>query len=166
MNTKGVKHSMQGVFVFVLLGLFALMSTLMVLLGAQMYRKTVDNASDNNNNRVLSAYVRSMVRALDTYDAVRIEEHEGITAIALYDSIDEMGDSTSTWIYLYDGYVRENYVISGIEFDPEDGEQVAPANKFEPVLQGGLLTVEMANEYDEPSTVNVALRCAQPSAKE
>ena len=30
---KRVQHSMQGVFVFVLLGLFAVMSTLMVLLG-------------------------------------------------------------------------------------------------------------------------------------
>ena len=39
-----MQHSMQGVFVFVLLGLFAVMSTLMVLLGAQMYRGTVDRA--------------------------------------------------------------------------------------------------------------------------
>ena len=49
---------MQGVFVFVLLGLFAVMSTLMVLLGAQMYRNTVDKTTENNEGRVLTAYVR------------------------------------------------------------------------------------------------------------
>ena len=38
-NYSRTQHSMQGAFIFVLLGLFALMSTLMVLLGAQMYRK-------------------------------------------------------------------------------------------------------------------------------
>ena len=50
------QHSMQGAFVFVLLGLFALMSTLMVLLGAQMYRATVDHSQQNNQKRLLSAY--------------------------------------------------------------------------------------------------------------
>ena len=61
-NHKTVQHSMQGVFVFVLLGLFAVMSTLMVLLGAQMYRNTVDHAEANNEGRLLGAYVRSMIR--------------------------------------------------------------------------------------------------------
>ena len=50
-NRKMVTHSMQGAFVFVLLGLFAVMSTLMVLLGAQMYRNTVDHATANNQGR-------------------------------------------------------------------------------------------------------------------
>ena len=75
MSKKGkrVQHSMQGVFVFVLLGLFALMSTLMVLLGAQMYHNTVDLSTANNDGRVLSAYVRSMVRAEDAAQAVTVE---------------------------------------------------------------------------------------------
>ena len=54
-KSGSVQHSMQGVFVFVLLGLFALMSTLMVLLGAQRYRGTVDRSTANNDDRVLGA---------------------------------------------------------------------------------------------------------------
>ena len=75
-NVK-IQHSMQGVFIFVLLGLFALMSTLMVLLGAQMYRGTVDRSVKNNDYRVLSAYVRSMVRAEDGAGAGTVEERDG-----------------------------------------------------------------------------------------
>ena len=99
-KSSSMQHSMQGVFVFVLLGLFALMSTLMVLLGAQMYRSTVANAQENNNRRVLSAYVRSMVRAEDGYEAVKVEEHEGIQALSMYEAIGE--DEYVTWIYCYD----------------------------------------------------------------
>ena len=57
---KSVQHSVQGVFVFVLLGLFALMATLVVLLGAQMYRGIVDMSTNNANERILTSYVRSM----------------------------------------------------------------------------------------------------------
>ena len=75
---KNVQHSMQGVFVFVLLGLFAVMSTLMVLLGAQMYRNTVDHATENNEGRVLGAYVRSMIRAEDAEGSVVVEDYDGV----------------------------------------------------------------------------------------
>ena len=80
---KTVQHSMQGVFVFVLLGLFAVMSTLMVLLGAQMYRNTVDRSTANNEDRVLSAYVRSMIRAEDTHDAMIVGEYDGVKTLAM-----------------------------------------------------------------------------------
>jgi hypothetical protein len=87
---------MQGVFVFVLLGLFAVMSTLMVLLGAQMYRNTVDHSTANNEDRVLSAYVRSMIRAEDTSDAMVIGEYDGVKALAMREDLD--GETYVTWL--------------------------------------------------------------------
>ena len=156
---RTVQHSMQGVFVFVLLGLFAVMSTLMVLLGAQMYRHTVANASDNNARRVLSAYLRSMVRAEDAFESVKIEDHDGVTALALYEDIDD--DPYVTWIYLYDGQVMEQFTSAGYDFDPEDGTPIVAAKAMQPELKDGLLTVRLTNDLDEPSEVQVALRCAQ-----
>ena len=152
-------HGMQGVFVFVLLGLFALMSTLMVLLGAQMYRGTVQNAAANNENRLLGAYVRSMVRAEDAAQAVVVEDHDGAPALALYEDID--GDAYVTWLYLYEGQLRELFTDVGYGFNPDSGVVVAPANSFEPSLEGGLLTVRMTDDKDRDCTVRVALRCPQ-----
>ena len=43
MKTKS--HSISGAFVFTLLGAFAVFSMLLVVLGAQAYRTTVDGAS-------------------------------------------------------------------------------------------------------------------------
>ena len=154
-----VQRSMQGVFVFVLLGLFAVMSTLMVLLGAQMYRNTVDHATLNNENRVLDAYVRSMIRAGDLSGAVKIEDHDGVKALAMYDDLEE--DAYVTWLYCYQDQLYEQFTSEGDDFEPEDGTAICPALSFEPSLKDGLLTVDMTNAKGARETVRVALRCAQ-----
>ena len=156
---RKVQHSMQGVFVFVLLGLFAVMSTLMVLLGAQMYRNTVDHSTANNEDRVLSAYVRSMIRAEDTSGAMEIGEYNGVKALAMREDLD--GETYVTWLYLYEGQLRELFTDVGYGFNPDSGVVVAPANSFEPSLEGGLLTVRMTDDKDRDCTVRVALRCPQ-----
>ncbi|MBQ6347902.1 MAG: DUF4860 domain-containing protein [Clostridia bacterium] len=156
---RTVQHSMHGVFVFVLLGLFAVMSTLMVLLGAQMYRNTVDHSTANNEDRVLSAYVRSMIRAEDTHDAMVVGEHDGVKTLAMHEDLD--GEPYVTWLYCYDGQMYECFTDDDGNFNPESGTAICPAQRFEPSLENGLLTVDMINGKGEPETVRVALRCAQ-----
>ncbi len=152
-----VQHGMQGAFIFVLLGLFALMSTLMVLLGAQMYHATVDRSEYNNVNRVMGAYVRSMVRSLDTGE-ISVEEPGGIQAVALKETWE--GEQYVTWIYQYNGALYEQYTDIEDEFNPERGTEICPANSLSAELEDGLLTVRMTNPQNEPCTVRVALRCA------
>lgn len=159
MNIRGnISHSMQGVFVFVLLGLFALMSTLLVLLGALMYNGTVSTTAKNNEDRVLSAYVRSMVRSQDAADSVRVEKGDGGDRLALYEDID--GDMYVTWIYQYDGYLYEQFTEADRAFDPEEGTAICPADSFAAEIDRRLLTVKMTNADDEPCMVQVALRSA------
>ena len=160
MNGRGnVSHSMQGVFVFVLLGLFAVMSKLLVLLGAQMYHGTVEKTSANNENRILSAYVRSMIRAEDTSGAMEIGEYDGVKALAMREDLD--GEAYVTWLYCYEGQMYEWFTSDDGEFRPESGTAICPAQRFEPSLDNGLLTVNLVNAKGEPETVRVALRCAQ-----
>ena len=158
-NHKTVQHSMQGVFVFVLLGFFAVMSTLMVLLGAQMYRNTVDRAAANNEDRVLGAYVRSMIRAEDAADAMETGEYDGVKTLAMREDLD--GEVYVTWLYCYDGQLYEWFTSDDGYFNPESGTAICPAQRFEPRLENGLLTVDMTNGKGGQETVCVALRCAQ-----
>ena len=156
---KNIQHGMQGVFVFVLLGLFAVMSTLMVLLGAQMYRNTVDHATANNENRVLSAYVRSMIRAEDAADAMEIGDYDGIKALAMHETLDD--ESYVTWLYCYEGMLYECFTSDDEALEPNSGTAICPAQSFEPRLENGLLTVDMTNAKGQSETVQVALRCAR-----
>ena len=156
-QTGSVQHSIQGAFIFVLLGLFAIMSTLMVLLGAQMYRGTVDRTALNNENRVLSAYVRSMVRYADNAGAVEVEQLDGIEMVSMHETIDD--EEFITRIYMYEGELYEQFTEASYEFDPEEGTPICPAGSFEADLDDGLLTVRMTDGKGDPCTVQVALKC-------
>lgn len=154
----GNQHNMQSVFVFVLLGLFAVLSTLLVLLGAQMYRETVDLANANNELRVLTNYVRGMVRAEDALQGVQVEDLDGVRVLSLYEDID--GERYATWIYAYDGQLREQFSSVEFGFDPEFGDVVCPVGRFEPSVSGSLLSIDMTTAAGEPCGVQMALRCA------
>lgn len=152
-----LQHGMQGAFVFVLLGLFALMSTLMVLLGAQMYRSTVDRSQYNNQNRIMGAYVRSMIRSMDDGE-ITVEAPGGIPAVALRETWE--GDVYVTWLYQYEGQLYEQFTEMDETFNPERGTEICPANSLSAEIRDGLLTVNLTDGSDEPCTVQVALRCA------
>jgi hypothetical protein len=158
MKKRIVSHSMQGAFVFVLLGLFAIMSTLLVLLGAQMYRNVTMRADQGNENRILNAYVRSMVRAEDAQEALSIEEHDGITTLAMHEMIGE--DPYVTWIYTYDGMLCEQFTRAEREFKPEAGSKLAEANSFEPEIRDGMVTVTIGYGDEQQCVITESLRCS------
>ena len=158
-NRRMVSHSMQGVFVFVLLGLFAVMSTLMVLLGAQMYRNTVDITTYNNQSRLLSAYVRSMVRAEDAEHAVAAETYGDVNTLALRETIE--GSEYVTWLYCYDGQLCEQFTSAGRDFHPEAGTPICEARAFSVTVEDGQLVADMVNSLGEVESMRMALRCAQ-----
>ena len=80
MKTKS--HSISGAFVFTLLGAFAVFSMLLVVLGAQAYRTTVDGASAHTRKRIAAAFVRNAVRAQDERGAIAVEDRDGLPVLA------------------------------------------------------------------------------------
>ena len=148
---------MQGVFVFVLLGLFALMSILLVLYGAQMYRKTVAVSEENNAQRVLTSYIRSMVRAEDSADSVRIEEQDGVSVIAMHEEIS--GTPYVTRIYTWDGALYEQFTAADRPFVPQFGTKILEADAMVPVIEDGVLSVSMKDKDGKEITVQTALYC-------
>ena len=81
MKTKS--HSISGAFVFTLLGAFAVFSMLLVVLGAQAYRTTVDGASAHTRKRIAAAFVRNAVRAQDERGAIAVEDRDGLPVLVL-----------------------------------------------------------------------------------
>ena len=155
---RSIQHGMQGVFVFVLLGLFALMSILLVLYGAQMYRATVSYSEDNNDRRVLASYIRSMVRAEDAADSVRMEEKDSLPVLSLYEDIN--GTDYVTWIYTHGGMLYEQFTSADRPFVPEHGTPIAEADGLTGQIEDGILSVSLKDPDGEPVDVNVSLRCA------
>ena len=119
MKTKS--HSISGAFVFMLLGVFAVFSMLLVVLGAQAYRTTVDGAAAHTQKRIVTAFVRNAVRAQDERGAITVEEHDGLPVLALSSELD--GERYVQYIYSYGGSLCELFTSARYGFSPEDGEE-------------------------------------------
>lgn len=153
-----VMHSMQGVFVFLLLGIFALMSTLLVLLGAQMYRGAVDKNQFTNDRRAAGAYLRSMIRYADGENAVSVEERGGTEAVALREEIE--GVRYVTWLYSMDGQLWEQFSEEELGFDHDLATAVCPMESMQADVDGQSVVIRFTDENGEEHQVVVALRCA------
>lgn len=153
------RHVVSGVFIFLLLGIFAVFSTVMVLFSAQFYRGTVDQTNRHNEDRVLIHYVINAVRGSDAAGSVTVAEEAGLPVLSL--GMEADGDRYETKIYCYDGALRELFMDAAEPFDPEYGEVICPAEAFTPVMEGGLLTMTLTNSRGEIQTVHMALRCGE-----
>lgn len=149
----------QNVFVLLLLAVFAAMSTLLVTLGAQVYRGTVERANANNEARILSTVVRSALWAEDGVGKVLVEEQDGVKILAVVSTYDD--ESYIKRLYCHDGMLWESFTSSEYAFDVEDGESICEAAAFEPTIEDGFLRVQLTGLDGAQSTVELQLRSAE-----
>lgn len=151
-------RSIQNVFVLLLVALFAAFSTLLVTLGAQVYRGTVNRANANNQARILSMVVRSALWAEDGVSEFLIEEQDGLPVLAIVTDFD--GERYVKRLYSHEGMLRESFTAEDYPFSVEDGESICPAQSFVPMIEKGLLTVLVTDGDGQQSTVKLQLRTA------
>ena len=170
MKQKLSSHAISGLFVFLLLGVFAVFSTVMVLLGVKAYRGAVERTGVHNTARISSAYIRSMLRADDETGAFSLEECEGtaveggeekpvaVTALTLRNNYG--GEEYITRIYAYGGSLREWFTRASEPFRADLGEVVCPADELTAEKTGSLLTVNIRTG-EETEKVILSLRSDQ-----
>ena len=146
-------HVITGAFAFLLLGLFAVFSTVIVLLGVKAYRGAVERTELHNTARIGNAYIRSMLRSDDEIGSLSFEEAEGtvssengeeiatLPTLALRNDYD--GEIYITRIYVYDGSLREWFTREETPFYPDEGEIVCPAEEIQADFEGGLIRVRI-----------------------
>lgn len=151
-------QGVSGAFVFLLLGVFAVLSTLMVLLSAQLYRVTVDQTRYHNDQRVLGSYLMNVVRGNDAASAVRVAHYDDTDVLCLVSG--EGDESYITYVYCWDGTLRELFASAKDAFVPENGERICPAQAFRPEVEGALLTMHCVDGRGRAQALQSALHCA------
>ncbi|MBQ3373658.1 MAG: DUF4860 domain-containing protein [Oscillospiraceae bacterium] len=166
---KSSSHAISGLFVFLLLGIFAVFSTVMVLLGVKAYRSAVERTEAHNSTRISTSYIRSMLRAEDETEIFALETCEGfvgeadgetavrVETLTLHHDYD--GEEYVTRIYVYGGFLREWFTHAEEPFRPDQGEIVCPAEELTAEYSGSLLKVQVA-AGGEREEVILALRAA------
>lgn len=132
MNTKNENnHVVDVIFVLALFAVFAVCALMLVSIGAGVYQKTVDDMNSNYNSRTAYSYVAEKLRQNDEADAVSVADLGGSPVLVL--SNDFGGTVYSTYLYAYDGYIRELFV--GPDFQMSDdslsaGQKLLPVKDF------------------------------------
>ena len=105
---KSRSHMVDFLFALALFCVFAATALLVVLIGARVYKTTVDNMNINFERRTSLSYVSTKIRQFDSYGAVSIDDLDGIPVLAMRQSIDD--SKYLTMVYYYEGALRERSV--------------------------------------------------------
>lgn len=108
MRSKAKKHSMDTLFTFLLLLVFALFSLLLTAMGSAVYRSGVKHLNENYTSRTAIAYVSEKVRQHDGAGDIFLTEVEEIPAIGFRDEIEN--NAFITYVYYWEGALRELFI--------------------------------------------------------
>lgn len=167
MNTvksKATKHSISSAFIFLLVGVFAVFSLLLVLIGVGAYRGVVEDASQNAQVRTSLSYIANKVRAADATGEVRVEDWQGVPVLVMQEWYD--ADLYETRLYFLPdeqgGGLYEHFMYTGDAQDwtPADGDRIADISALTIKSEAGRLVLGMTTTDGQPLTLRLALRAA------
>ena len=101
----GSRRVTDILFTLALFCVFAASALIVVYIGADVYRSTVDRAEEDFRLNTTLSFVSTKIRQHDNYGAIRIEQFGGSNALVLEQPIGE--NIFETWIYFYNGTLRE-----------------------------------------------------------
>ncbi len=128
MEVKQQKHIIDILFVLTLFGLFALSAIFLISVGSNVYRKTVDHMNENFDTRTSLAYITEKIRQSDKEASISIGDLEGTDAIII---ATQAGDANyNTYLYEYDGFLKELMVREDITLGPEAGQNILAVSDF------------------------------------
>ena len=128
MFEKDNKHIIDILFVIALFCLFVLSAIFLITIGANIYSKTMANMDTNFNSRTAIAYITERVRQSDENDSIDIGNFEDCPSLIIYST---KGDKDYiTYIYEYEGELRELTVRSDVELSPKAGQSIIEVQEF------------------------------------
>ena len=152
----------SGAFVFALLSAFAILSILIVLLGARVFRTVEDNAAMNQQTRTPLMYLANKVRSHDTGALVEVfdgPEGSVVSLGALY-----AGEQYNTYIFYSQGKLMEYFGKADAGFRPEFGEAMLDVSGFSAVLEGDLMALSVVSPDGVEHTLHLLLQGAGEGA--
>ena len=152
-------HVVDFLFTLALFCVFAASALMVVIIGANVYRQTVDRMNGNYDSRTSLTYLTEKIRQNDAADAVKISSVGESPALVL--SQWAGGQTYETWIYVYDGYLREVFAAQGVPVKPTDGQPIKEQQELLIEQEGPVLTLTAVGPDGEMRRETVFLRCGE-----
>lgn len=146
------RHSIDTVFVLILLSVFAVLSLMLVLIGGNAYRSIIGKMNANNEIRASMSYVANKVRAADITDEVLLKSIDGVNTLVIPE-----GDAYVTYIYYYEGKLFEYYTTTEDTFLVEKGDELVEVTDFS-FSEGayGIITIQATNSRGQSVEMDIS----------
>lgn len=109
----------EFIFSVLLFLVFLLCSVFTILIGSRVYENIRARDDQTFYSDTVLAYVTNKVRQSDLADSVTIRQEDGRQILVL--TTEEMGSSYETWIYTFDGKLKELFSEKGSGLTTSDG---------------------------------------------
>ena len=140
---SGTGYGAKNLFIFTLIGLFVLMSALVLAAGARVFRFVQNSAEENYVARTAVSYLAGKVRAEKTAGGISLSTVEGETVLTLASKME--GEEYHTYLYNSEEGIAEYYGLADRAFDPGLGQTVIQNAAFDATLTGGLLHLSVSS---------------------
>jgi hypothetical protein len=142
--------------VLLLIGMFVLLSTGVLVLGISVYNNTNRVSSENFLHRTALSYVANQIRRSDAGGGIEVRELEGTEALVFRQNFD--GTDYLTWLYCYDGQLRELFSEEGFEQALSSGTEIMPLESLSFAIEGGTIDVTVTEENGDSRSLILSPR--------
>jgi len=157
MLQKPKRHTVDVLFVITLFAVFAISVIVLTGIGARVYQSVVDSMSENYSSRTSFSYVYNKIHQYDYDNRISIGTYAGEEALILSEEVNNI--SFSTYLYYYDGELKEIFTRTGQEFDPSFGTGILPVAGFSlSQVTDTLIKCEITPVGDETEVLFIHLR--------
>lgn len=159
---RQTSHMIDFLFPLALFFCFAVSAIVLILMATGIYRSTTESSARNHVGRTALAYVSEKLHQGDANGDVFIGALGEEPALVLRRQSD--GGTYCTYIYEYEGALRELFLKEGAEVPPENGSVIAEIEAFSDGENFGrtvLLRVSGGVRRD----TDAAGQCAQPECR-
>ena len=159
------RHMIDILFVLSLFCVFASSSVLLIIFGADIYKKTVHQMDSNYSSRTSIAYITEKVRQSDTCDSIQITSQDGTSILMMTSTINDITYATS--LYEYDGYLYELFSRTDIELPLDAGQPVMELHNLSfSQLTPNLLKISFTDTNEEEFFIYVSLHSTMHENRE
>ena len=125
---KSSEHTIDALFVITLFLVFAISVVSLTGTGASVYQSVVNKMSGNYSARTSFSYIYNKVHQSDVDGLVSVGSYAGGDALVISEEIDNI--TYCTYLYEYEGKVKELFTRYGQDLDPEFGTDILDVKSF------------------------------------
>ncbi len=157
---KTPEHTVDRIFILVLLTMFAAIAFLLVFTGARQYHSIADGMTTNYESRTIASYLREKMNQSDVQGQVSLSSVGDCAALALREKANDA--VYITYIYSFDGYLYEITVLDGTEVSEGDGQKVMEVKGLDmEMLNSQLYEFKVTDASDSTYTMYISLNTKQ-----